>query len=192
MLQSFKGSLKFTCGLYDLVLSSEPSVKCNKPPFRRDNKSLPYKIPIVSAADNPWSHVAFKIPSTFNYPCCMSHSSTPLSAPSAVSASQRLACRSALECAPAIASAEQCRFTLRSIPFSPCHAPQQHFVYRATTAFWTDGKMSRNANDLLMLLRQASPCQSNNIYSVMPALSKSFRQTWDNPVCPLQRWHIID
>lgn len=113
----------------------------------------------------------------------MSHSSTPLSSPSSVSASQRLPCRSTLECAPGTSTTEQCHFTLHSIPFSPCHAPQQHFVYRATTAFWTDGKMSWNANGLLMLLWQGSPCQSNNIYSVMPALSKSFRQTWDDHVC---------
>lgn len=84
----------------------------------------------------------------------MSHSSTPLSSPSSVSASQRLACGSALECAPGISTTEQCHFTLHSIPFSPCHAPQRHFVYRATSAFWTDGKMSWNANGLLMLLWQ--------------------------------------
>lgn len=123
----------------------------------------------------------------------MSHPSTPLSPPSFVSASQRLACRSALECTPGISSTEQCHFTLHSIPFSPCHAPQQHFVYRATSAFWTDGKMSRNANGLLMLLWQGSPCQSNNIYSVTPALSKSFRQTWGGPrLCPEQRRHIVN
>lgn len=78
---------------------------------------------------------------------------------------QRLPCRSALECAPGVSAAEQCHFTLHSIPFSPCHAAQQHFVYRATAALWMDGKMSWNANGWLMLLRQGSPCQSNNIYS---------------------------
>lgn len=113
----------------------------------------------------------------------MSHSSTLLSSPSSVSPSQRLPCRSALECAPGISTTEQWHFTLHFIPFSPCYAPQQHFVYRATTAFWMDGKMSWNANGLVILLWQGSQYQSNNIYSVMPALSKSLRQTWDDHIC---------
>lgn len=123
----------------------------------------------------------------------MSHLSTPLSSPSSVSASQRLPCRATFECAPGISATEQCHFTLHSIPFSPCHAPQQHFVYRTTTAFWTDGKMSWNANGLLILLWQASPCQSNNIYSAVPVLSKSFRQTcgWAH-LRPARCWHIIN
>lgn len=108
----------------------------------------------------------------------MSHSSTPLSSPSSVSASQRLPCRSALECAPGISTTEQCHFTLHSIPFSPCHAAQQHFVYRATTAFWIDGKMSWNANGLLMFLLQGSPCQSNNIYSASFVKVMRQRQSW--------------
>lgn len=129
----------------------------------------------------------------------MSHSSTPLSSPSSVSACQRLPCRSALECAPGISTTEQCHFTLHSIPFSPCHAAQQHFVYRATTAFWMDGKMSWNANGLLMFLWQGSPCQSNNIYSASFVKVMRQRQSWRRmgenmrwPRLPVQWWHAVN
>lgn len=40
ILQCFKGTLKFACGLYDLFSIQVPFVKRDKPPFCPDNKLL--------------------------------------------------------------------------------------------------------------------------------------------------------
>lgn len=110
----------------------------------------------------------------------MFHLSTLLSSPSSVSGRQRLPCRAALECAPGISQPPN-NAILHYILF-----PFLLAMRRSSTLFtccrcflWTDEEMSGNANGLLILLWHSSLCQSNNIYSLMPLLSKSFRRTWN-------------
>lgn len=123
----------------------------------------------------------------------MFHLSTPLSSPSSVSGRQRLPHRAALECAPGISRPPN-NAVLHYILF-----PFLLAMHRSSTLFtcccrfrWTDEKMSGNANGLLILLWHSSSCHSNNIYSLMPLLSKSFRQTWNSLIGGLCSAGIIN
>lgn len=133
---------------------SVPSVEHGKPQIISLSAVKP---PVVCAADNlRFAFGLFKKSRALSvYPAARPICPLPYRSPPPLLRFSRPEGRPrtpALECAPAISPAEQCRFyILHSAPRAPCHAAQQRFVYRATCSFSSAAKMSGNANGVLML-----------------------------------------